>query len=371
MVERVGDREQDTGAVEREDVDDGEVLRDVVVDLHLGGQARHDLLAQDGRAAGLGDHFLDVEPAGQHLADGDLNAFPALVVLGNRRAVEMGDAEHVDHRTAAAGGDARRRCCPTPQHAGQLGEQARAVAGDDGELAELALGEVRDRGDQRLLDVPAHELEVLRDVLLRPGEEVAIRHVGEKPLDGIAADRAEHRGDALADAVGALRLRLLDGDAALEALQRQPIQLAQQHVLPAVPQLRIGRAEVGEGEDVELLQGGRRADGAGEVADELGVVDVAARRQVMHQQMLAHEQLELRDVVVVHPEAFGHAGRHVGALVGVIAPQPFAGIVEQHGEVQHLDRRPRASPGWRGGRADCAVQQLLEARPRAGCSSTV
>ncbi len=79
----------------------------------------------------------------------------------------MGDAEDVERHAAAAGGDARRRDVHAvgAQHAGERGEQARLVAGDDRELAELALRKVGDGGDERLLAEAAHELEVLRDVV--------------------------------------------------------------------------------------------------------------------------------------------------------------------------------------------------------------
>src|SRR4029453_10077871 len=106
------------------------------------------------------------------------------------------------------------------QHAGELGEQTRRVARDDGKLAELALREVRHRGDQRLLGMAAYQLEVVRDVLLGRGQEIALRHVDEEALQRRAAARTDRRGDALADARHALGLRLLDGDTALEALHR-------------------------------------------------------------------------------------------------------------------------------------------------------
>ena len=83
----------------------------------------------------------------------------------------------------------------------------------------------------------------------------------------------------------------------------------------------------------------------GELDHQLRIVDVAARRQVVHEQVVAHQQLELRDVVGVEAEALGDAARQRRAAVRVVAALPLAGVVEEHGEVEHARRRrSRASP---------------------------
>ena len=186
VVEGVGDREQDADAVEREDVDDREVLRDLVVDLDL-GRRRAARPSRRGSTAGP-----PPPPSARRRARRRAPCRPpprcapsARRCARWRRLLEVRDAEDVEHHAAAAGGDARRDDVHAvgAQHAGELGEQARAVARDDGELAELALRKVRHRRDQRLLGEAARQLEVVRDVLLGRGEEVAVGHVGEKALE--------------------------------------------------------------------------------------------------------------------------------------------------------------------------------------------
>ena len=110
-----------------------------------------------------------------------------------------------------------------------------------------------------------------------------------------------------------------------------------QHLrLPAVPDVGADRPQVGGGEHVEHLQQLGRADLHGEADDQLFVARVAAEGQVVHPQVLVHEELD--DLRLVRLQAQPPAGL-LGDLqshLAMVFQQPLAQVVDQQGQVQKV-----------------------------------
>jgi hypothetical protein len=67
------------------------------------------------------------------------------------------------------------------------------------------------------------------------------------------------------------------------------------------------------------------------------IVHVAPLRQVRHQEMMAHDELELRALVVVQVEPARNGQHHRGAALRVSAAVSLADVVEEDTEEHHLD----------------------------------
>ena len=72
---------------------------------------------------------------------------------------------------------------PGGQRAGHVGKQARAVAGDDGEVEELAVG-AQVELDGVLVEVERH-LEVIANLLGQAGLQIALRKAFEELLERV------------------------------------------------------------------------------------------------------------------------------------------------------------------------------------------
>ena len=77
--------------------------------------------------------------------------------------------------------------------------------------------------------------------------------------------------------------------AAAQGQQGLLVQVREQGILPAVPQLRIGAVDVRHGEHVQIVQVHDIADRGGEMVNDVGVVDILALGGLGHQQVLFHQ----------------------------------------------------------------------------------
>ena len=135
----------------------------------------------------------------------------------------------------------------------------------------------------------AHELGVL-DHLARVGPQpvvgiVPARRSARPPPRGQSATAARKAAWARGDAVARGELRV----AARHHRLGLVVEPAQQLALPAVPGAGPDGADVGHGQHQQQLQPLRALHDVGEVADGLGVADVAAEGDRAHQQVVLDE----------------------------------------------------------------------------------
>ncbi len=135
------------------------------------------------------------------------------------------------------------------------------------------------------------------------------------------------------------------------------VQLGQEHRLPLGPDLRRHLFHVRVGKQVELVQPGGRSHGVGEGEDQLDVVQVAPLRYVGHQEMLLHEEDQVRYVLFRESPPGADPRHDLGADPAVALPLPLPDVVKQDREVEQ--------PGVPHGRVD-PVELLLLPRARSG-----
>ena len=112
------------------------------------------------------------------------------------------------------------------------------------------------------------------------------------------------------------------------------IERAQELALPAVPDARPDRADVGGGHDQQQAQALGRLDHLGDVAHRLGIVGVALERGSAEQQMMAHQPRHGLHLLGAEAEPWPGPLDQARADLGMIAAAALAEVVEQHGDVQ-------------------------------------
>ena len=134
--------------------------------------------------------------------------------------------------------------------------------------------------------------------------------------------------------------------AALEELVRPLHQIGHQTRLPRTPRTRTGGAAVGLGECGEQVEGEPVAAGAGNVGDRGGIVEVATRRRIGQQEMVAHQVDEDVDIGGRKSHTCRHGADHLDADGGVVAGEPFADVVQQGADEEQVG--PFDVPGESG-----------------------
>ena len=347
LEERVGDREQQADAVLGEHVDDGELLGGAIVNGDFGRHVADELAARALHVMRRGDQRRDILLAGDDAFEIVLDAQPAVVFQRHRDLAHlMRDAKHVHRDTVGARGDSRGQDVEIVggQRARDHREQSRPIARHDDELAELEVRKMPDAADQRAVVERAHQIEMQLDVVFGHGEEIAVGHLVEERGDvGFRSGRGEQglahiRLDRGETARGIDRLAI----ALLEHLERAQVEIAQQHVAPVVIDLGRDRAHVGVGQQVERLQAIDRADSTRKFRDRGLIVEVTFLRDLRHHQMVAHEEHDEIDFLVVQAEALRHFRGQARAALMMVVAVAFADVVQQQREEYQRQMRQLA-----------------------------
>jgi len=136
--------------------------------------------------------------------------------------------------------------------------------------------------------------------------------------------------------------------AAGEQGHRAPVQLPEQGILEAVPQLVARALRIGEGEQREQVQILPGLDLPCKVFDDRGVVEVAPLRQAGHEQVVFDEEPQRVRGRAIQPQPFRRAQRHLRAdfrMAAFFVAFRLADIVQQQrqvkqaGPVQPLEER--------------------------------
>ena len=285
----------------------GERARELALD------AGHALTVGD-RLAGVLEHEVGVEAA----------------AVGSRRDARVLDAEALLVEGRGRARKAVAAAVRVHQHDGRAA--AARVFGDRDERARVAGSRARDARR-----VPGD---------LGGGVAQEVR-VGERGPDALAVRRGDARGREL---LARERLRLGDELVAVERrLEPAPqrlldafVQLVEQRRLPAVPELRVGPAHVGDGQHVEVIEPRLVADRAREGIHDLRVGDVLLLRGDRQLQVMAHQPGDQPRVVARQALLEAERLRVHGAEVGMVAAAALGDVVEDRGEVGELRLRQRA-----------------------------
>ena len=166
---------------------------------------------------------------------------------------------------------------------------------------------------------------VIRIAARRVGLDVRRRPVGE-PL-------AQRRLGAFDPGIAALA-----GQIPGHFLEGAVIKLAQEPRLPSVPHPGTNRPDVGDGEAQQQAQPFRGLHGGDEVADGLGVVDVAFEGGAAHHQVVQHQPRDGFRLPIAETEARPQLAGDAGADLRVVTVPPLGDVVQQHGEIEGLAR---------------------------------
>ena len=175
---------------------------------------------------------------------------------------------------------------------------------------------------------------------------VGLGRVGQ-PVGGIAPFqmRPDLRLGEVAELGGEAFLGPLDPVAAPDArhasgdlLLGRVVEIAQQRRLPGGPHAGTDRPDVGDRQHEQQAQPFQRLHGLDEVADRLGVVDVAPERGVAHRQVPAHQPGHGLGLLGRQPDPRAEPERHLLADLRMVAAAPLADVVQQH---RHVERAAR------------------------------
>ena len=128
-------------------------------------------------------------------------------------------------------------------------------------------------------------------------------------------------------------------ESAAQRFARFHVQLAHQRRAPAVPQGRIRRVDVRDGQRVQIVEPHFGANFAREFADHDRIVDVLALRRRRHQQVHAHEPRDEFGVGLVEAMAPTEGDDVDRAERRVIAAAPLCDVVKQPRDVEQFDLR--------------------------------
>ena len=111
------------------------------------------------------------------------------------------------------------------------------------------------------------------------------------------------------------------------------VQFLEELGLPGVPQFRIGPADIGNGEQVKVVQVDFVADQCRELADDRRVADVAFLGSQRQGQMVADQPGDQPGVIAAH-SVLQHKGLGIQcAKFGMIAAAPLGDVMKQSGQV--------------------------------------
>ncbi len=114
------------------------------------------------------------------------------------------------------------------------------------------------------------------------------------------------------------------------------IQLAQQRGAPGVPQVGVGRVDIGDGQHVQVIQPYLVAHLHGKVMDHLGVGDILALGGGGHQQVIFHQPADQVGIPGGQLVALAELLGINRAELGVIAATALGNVVVQPGDIQQV-----------------------------------
>lgn len=152
-------------------------------------------------------------------------------------------------------------------------------------------------------------------------------------LDGAGELTADLGAEGFEAFVGGATEVVIAGEDAFGAAVEGP----EEGFLEGGPEGLAGRHGVGEGVEGEKVQVFRGLDGAGEVADDLGVIEVEFLGEPGHEEVMADEEGDGGGGWGGKAEAAGLGEGDAGAFGGVIAGVgSLADVVEEEGEVENV-----------------------------------
>jgi len=107
------------------------------------------------------------------------------------------------------------------------------------------------------------------------------------------------------------------------------VEIGQQGVLPRIPQAGAGGADVGHGQQIEVVKALLGTHTMGEFADHVGVADVLALRGGGHDEVVFHQPFHQLGVVFAHAVLAAEGHRVGGAEQGVITAAALADVMEE------------------------------------------
>ena len=250
--ERERDLAQQAGDILRDDLQQRGVGGGFGVELEAGGDFDLDVVVDGHVAAGF-EQLLD----GDFLRDDVVDVVEEAVLLAGVEldgAEDVGELEAVDDDAGIVGEGAGLDDVHAPggERSGHVGEEAAAVAGDDGEVEELAVG-TKIELNGILVEVGG-ELEVIADVLGQAGLQIALGQAFKELLELVVLAGGDHGADAIEQ-------RGIDGgviadlvDAAVHEVGGGHVELPEVLGLPRGERLGIDGLDVGVGHQREHLE---------------------------------------------------------------------------------------------------------------------
>ena len=167
------------------------------------------------------------------------------------------------------------------------------------------------------------------------GEHVARGHGVQAGLQAFGGQEVAGLGPGLvAQAEHDLGLGGVEEAAAVQDLTRLVVEFADQCLLPGAPGRRPGGRGVGHGEQQKHVQAFARAHVGGAGRDHVPVREVAAGGDVHQLQVPQHQEVHVRDGLLVHAQAGQGLPGDPGALFGMAAAQALADVVEQGSQIE-------------------------------------
>ena len=163
---------------------------------------------------------------------------------------------------------------------------------------------------------------------------------------------------------------------AREGLLRATVKLPEQRLLPFRPRLEARARGIGEREQQQLIEAHLVLHDMGCRINRRLVVEVAPLGQHRELEMIAHEEQQLRGLIVPEVQAVGDLARHFQAGFGMMVHvRGLAHVVQQQRQVEHMRmldllENLLVAGMRRFGRVDDAVEVLdhLDACVRRPCS---
>ena len=170
------------------------------------------------------------------------------------------------------------------------------------------------------------------------------------PHEILLAEHPPHRQDRLLAEVRAqecsqgLALGLRDPFLAFQGVahpaperpQGAVVKLGQQGILPTVPERGVGAADVGDREQIEIIETHPIPDCAREFVDHLGVRDVAALGGHGHEQVVLDEPGHEAGIEVAEPVIITELGGVATSELGMIGAPALGDVVIEPGDIEQL-----------------------------------
>ncbi len=335
LEQRVSELVQQRGPVARIDLDDGETVRRLVVDQHVGHDVeRFGAWPRQRFGHQPVDHLAAI---GERVLDRLLEAFE-LRGFVERAAERILDEEIVERHAVARGVDPRVDDV-APRHADRAGdavEQAGMVGGVDRDERRAAFG-IDLRRDRELgVARVGHQSRIAGDDVVGLGDPIGFGQAADERFELLRApaEQVAQRGLLDRDAFAAALLLVPEAQHFLGRI----VERRQQLPLPAVPHAGADRADIDDRQHQQQPQPLGALHHLGEIEDRLEVRQVALERRRRHQQMEAHQPGDGLGLGRRQAEARAQPPRDFGAEDRMVATAALGDVVEQHRDIERAAR---------------------------------